>query len=189
MELINNKIKQVLQYLESPSTSQHTGDKSICYITFPFEETLDVKRNTDTLVSLIKHYNYNVTTLSIGNLINDFIKNNARRDTWHKFSKVDYKDEMTDFFKSIGSAIIENRIIENAILDKQNEIKNKTKPLLLLTDLEGIHPFTRFGPIEQNLYNSIEIPVVILYPGTLNGSSLEFLGFYPPDGNYRSKHY
>lgn len=189
MESLNNKLKQIIQFLDSPNTSQHTGDKSICYLTFPFESILEVKGETDTLVSLLKHYNYDVTILSIGNIVHNFIKNNPRRDNWIKFSMIEYKDEMSDFFKSLGSAIIENNIIENAILEKQNEIIKRPKPLLLLTDLEGIHPFTRFGPVEQNIYSSIEIPIVILYPGDLSGSSLEFLGFYPPDGNYRSKHF
>ncbi len=189
MELLNSKIKQIINSLENPNASQHTGDKNICYLTFPFEAILEVKSYTETLVSLLKHYNYNVTTLSVGNVIQDFIKNNPRRNTWENFSNVEYKVEMIDFFKGIGSAIIENKILESAILERQKEIKSKTKPLLLITDLEGIHPFTRFGPVEQNIYNSVEVPIVILYPGELSGSSLEFLGFYPPDGNYRSKHY
>jgi len=58
-----------------------------------------------------------------------------------------------------------------------------------LTDLEGIHPFTRFGPIEQSIYNQIEIPMLVFYPGNIIGNSLQFLGFYPQDGNYRSKHF
>jgi hypothetical protein len=85
--------------------------------------------------------------------------------------------------------VVENKIIENAILKAQEDLKSQTKPLLIITDLESIHPFTRFGPIEQKIYNEIEIPIIILYPGTLSGSSLEFFGFYPPDGNYRSKHF
>lgn len=189
MEVLNNKLKQIIQYLDSPNTSQHTGDKNICYLTFPFESILDVKKNTETFVSLLKHYNYEVTLLSVGNVIQNFIKNYHRRDNWMKSSIIDDKYEMNIFFKSIGSTIDKNEVIEKAILDKQDEIKSRIKPLLLLTDLEGIHPFTRFGPIEQNIYSSIEIPIIILYPGDLSGSSLEFLGFYPPDGNYRSKHY
>lgn len=189
MELLNDKLRQIIKNLDSPHTSEHSGDKNIFYLTFPFDAILEIKKYKETLISLLKHSNYNVTTLSIGNVVQDFIKNNPRRNNWVDFSKVEYKIEMTDFFKGIGSAIIENKIIENAILEKQNEIKGKSKPLLLLTDLEGIHPFTRFGPVEQNIYNSVEIPIVILYPGELSGSSLDFLGFYPPDGNYRSKHY
>lgn len=189
MELLNNKLKKIIEDMDSPNKGQHSGDKNICYLTYPFQSILEIKKHTPSFVSLLKHSNYNVTILSIGEVIYDFIKNNPRRDTWMNFSMVEYKDEMTDFFKSLGSTIIENEIIEKAILAKQEEIKNQKKPLLLLTDLEGIHPFTRFGPVEQNIYNSIEIPIIILYPGVLSGSSLEFLGFYPPDGNYRSKHY
>lgn len=189
MELLNNKLKKIIEYLDNPNVSEHTGDKPICYLTFPFEFILDVKRNTHTLISLLNHYNFSVTVLSIGEVIQDFIKNNPRRSTWENFAKVEYKEEMTDFFKSVGSSIIENEVIEKAILNKQEEIMRKQKALLLLTDLEGTHPFTRFGPIEQNIYSKIEIPMIILYPGELSGSSLDFLGFYPPDGNYRSKHY
>lgn len=189
MDLLNNKLKQVIEHLDNPSMSQHTGDKPICYLTFPFEDILKVKRNTPTLISLLKHYNFEVVTLSVGMVIHEFIKNNPRRKNWVNFDKVEYKEEMTDFFKSIGSSIIENQVIENAILAAQAEVVKRPKPLMLITDLEGIHPFTRFGPVEQNIYNTIEVPMIILYPGELSGSSLEFLGFYPPDGNYRSKHY
>jgi hypothetical protein len=189
MDLLNNKLKQIIEHLDNPNVSQHTGDKPVCYLTFPFEDILKVKRDTSTLVSLLKHYNFNVEVLSIGEVIQDFIQNNPRRSNWLNFAKVEYKEDMTDFFRSIGSSIIENEIIEKAILAKQDETKNTMKPLLLITDLEGIHPFTRFGPVEQNIYNKIAVPMIILYPGELSGSSLQFLGFYPPDGNYRSKHY
>lgn len=103
MEVLNNKLKQIIQHLESPSTSQHTGDKNICYLTFPFESILEVKNNTETFISLLKHFNLDVTILSIGNLIQDYIKNYPRRENWISFSMVEYKDEMTDFFNSIGS--------------------------------------------------------------------------------------
>jgi len=189
MELLNNKLKKIIDEMGSPNRGQHSGDKNICYLTYPFESILEIKKHTPTLISLLNHANYSVSIVSVGEIIYDFIKNNPRRDNWSNFSMIDYKDEMTEFFKNLGSTIIENEIIEKAILEKQEEIKNQIKPLLLITDLEGIHPFTRFGPVEQNIYNAIEIPIIILYPGVLSGSSLEFLGFYPPDGNYRSKHY
>jgi hypothetical protein len=189
MELLNNKLKQILLYLEEPGTMEHIGNKQICYLTFPVEMVLDVKKNTETMISLIKHYKYEVQELSMGNEILNFIKNNSRRKNWMEFSKVEYVEEMNDFFKGLSSTINENEVLENAILSKQRELIEKKKPLLLLTDLEGIHPYTRFGPVEQKIYNNIQIPIIILYPGELSGSSLEFLGYYPPDGNYRSKHY
>ena len=85
--------------------------------------------------------------------------------------------------------IVENQVIEKAVLQAQENLFSEAKPLLIVTDLEAIHPFTRFGPVEQNIYSDIKIPLIVLYPGTISGSSLEFLGFYPQDGNYRSKHF
>lgn len=189
MDQISNKFHQILEYLEDPGSGHHSGDKKLCYLTFPFEKVLIVKQNLETFLSLAKHQNYDVDVLSLGTVVNDYIVNNPRRKNWYGFSKVEEQSEMSDFFKGVGSSIIENEVIETAILQKQGELQNKKKPLLFITDLEGIHPFTRFGPIEQKIYNQLEIPIIILYPGDLTGSSLEFLGFYPADGNYRSKHF
>jgi hypothetical protein len=80
-------------------------------------------------------------------------------------------------------------VLEEAIISRQDEAKKINNGVLLITDLEAIHPFTRFGPIEQKIYGKVEVPIVVLYPGEMSGSALKFLGFYPEDGNYRSKHF
>lgn len=60
---------------------------------------------------------------------------------------------------------------------------------LLVTDVEVLHPYLRIGAIEQRLQGKVNVPLVILYPGTRSGqSNLSFLGIYPEDGNYRSVH-
>jgi hypothetical protein len=61
--------------------------------------------------------------------------------------------------------------------------------LLLVTDLEALHPFLRIGAIESQLQGKFHVPTVFLYPGVRTGKTrLKFLGFYPEDGNYRSVH-
>lgn len=190
MEQLDLKFKQILDYLsDSTTSSHHTGDKQICYLTYPFEDILTVKRKLTTWMSLSAHYDYNTHVLSIGDTIQDFLKNNPRRSNWLAFTEIEYLEDLHELYKGLSSAVVQNRVLETAILQKQKEVLKGTKPLLVITDLEGIHPYTRFGPVEQNIYNQIEIPIIILYPGKLSGSSLEFLGFYPPDGNYRSKHF
>ena len=97
--------------------------------------------------------------------------------------------EMRDVYESLGENLKNQQVIENAILSKQEEVKQLKNGILFITDVEAIHPYTRFGPIEQKIYNQIEIPMIIMYPGEISGSALKFLGFYPEDGNYRSKHF
>jgi len=61
--------------------------------------------------------------------------------------------------------------------------------LLLLTDLEVLHPYLRINSIEAQLQGAIKCPIVVLYPGKREGkTSLRFLEFYPADPNYRSEH-
>lgn len=189
MEQLDLKFKHILDYLDDPVAGHHSGDKQICYLTYPLEQILEVKRKLEFWRSLASHRSYHCEELSLGNVIQEFFKKNPRRANWLAFSQIELHDELLDLYQGLSSIVVENNVLENAILERQEILRKQQKPLLILSDLEGIHPFTRFGPVEQKIYNQIEIPLIILYPGDLKGSSLEFLGFYPPDGNYRSKHF
>jgi len=187
---LDNKFKMILEYLETSNPNHFAGDKLICYLTYAPSLTIEVKRKVPSWVSLAKGYEFNCSVLSMASILNEFFRNNPRRSGWMIPDSSSSYSEVIDFYKKdLGSMIIEQKVIETAILKEQDKIKSSPKPVLLLTDLEAIHPYTRFGPIEQKIYTEIEIPIIILYPGKLSGSSLEFLGFYPPDGNYRSKHF
>ena len=61
--------------------------------------------------------------------------------------------------------------------------------IVLVTDLEALHPYLRIGAIESQLQGKCHVPTVFLYPGVRTGKThLKFLGFYPEDGHYRSVH-
>jgi hypothetical protein len=69
------------------------------------------------------------------------------------------------------------------------EHQAKANALVLVTDLEALHPLMRIGAIESQLQGKFHVPTVFLYPGVRTGKTrLKFLGFYPEDGNYRSVH-
>lgn len=187
---LDNKFKAILEYLGDPGSHHHTGDKLICYLTFETSQCLEVKKKLSGWLSLTKGFGYSCATLSMATVINEYFINNPRRKKWPIPEVEDGMESISEFFKSeLGSMIVENKVIENAVLEAQSRLMDQVNPLLIITDLEAIHPFTRFGPVEQNIYSDISIPLIILYPGTISGSSLEFLGFYPQDGNYRSKHF
>jgi hypothetical protein len=187
---LDNKFKSILEYLENPASHHHTGDKLVCYLTFDTDQNLEVKQKLASWLSLAKGFGFSCSNLSMTTVINKFFQNNPRRSKWLVPDTEDGPEAVSDFFKDdLGSMIVENQVIEKAVLQAQENLFSEAKPLLIVTDLEAIHPFTRFGPVEQNIYSDIKIPLIILYPGTISGSSLEFLGFYPQDGNYRSKHF
>lgn len=78
--------------------------------------------------------------------------------------------------KAIESAIKDAAALENGVL--------------ILTDMETMHPLFRVSAFEQILQGKFIAPTVMCYPGEKGniGDNPSFLGFYKSDGNYRSTH-
>ncbi len=80
-------------------------------------------------------------------------------------------------------------MVGRAILNAIEKHLHIPSSVLLITDLEALHPYLRIGAVEQQLVGRFAIPTVILYPGTAGGAySRRFLGIHKEDGNYRSPH-
>lgn len=185
---VDNKYRAILDYLVQPKSYDHSGDKTICYLTFGTDEILAVKRHLkQTWVELARNKGLKVHLLSMHQVLKDFFIRDDYRIEAGGYA-VDDEEEMQEVYNSLGENIKNPKILEHAILEAQSKV-DKDNGVLFITDLEAIHPFTRFGPIEQNIYNEVEVPIVVFYPGEISGNALKFLGFYPEDGNYRSKHF
>ena len=90
--------------------------------------------------------------------------------------------------KSLANALT-NGSLQNRLEQKLAGLEGENNPILLVTDLEGLHPYMRIGAIEGQLQGKFNIPTVFFYPGERMGKTgLRFLGFYQSDGNYRSVH-
>jgi hypothetical protein len=185
---VDNKYKALLESLLEPKTYDHGGDKTICYLTFDTEDIINVKRKlNDVWIDLAKNKGLNVTILSLHTVLKNFFKEDEYR-VEAGAEAVEFEDDTVEVYQTLGENLKNQEVIENAILDAQKKVDPKNG-VLFITDLEAIHPFTRFGPIEQKIYNEFTVPVVVFYPGEITGTALKFLGFYPEDGNYRSKHF
>ena len=186
---VDKRFKDLLDYLGQPIIHDHSGDKTICYLTFDFNDIQHVKhRLMQDWFDLAKYKGKNIVKLSLHQVLNEFLKKDDYRIEAGQ-DAVEDLDDMKEVFDSLGENLKNQEVIEKAILNKQKEVKKINNGVLMITDLEVIHPFTRFGPIEQKIYSEIDVPLVVLYPGEKSGSALKFLGFYPEDGNYRSKHF
>lgn len=186
---VDKRYTDLLDYLVQPKGHDHSGDKTICYLTFGADKIQHVKeRLNEGWLDLAKHKGVNLITLSFHEILRYFFsKDDYRVEAGEDASKDEY--EMKEVYGSLGENLKNQGILEDAILNKQVEAKKEKNGVLLITDVEAIHPFTRFGPVEQKIYGKVEVPIMVLYPGEISGSALKFLGFYPEDGNYRSKHF
>ena len=91
--------------------------------------------------------------------------------------------------QALVNALTANSQLQARLEALLTRLEGRSRTILLVTDLEALHPYLRIGAIEAQLQGKFHVPTIFFYPGTRNGKTrLRFLGFYPEDGNYRSVH-
>jgi hypothetical protein len=166
----------------------HASFEPIYYLVFPPAQILEVKRQTPAWVSKLHQEGWEMHTFSMAEQIWALLKEDpfwpvcvsqdkAAPLDWRRTNKA-----LADILKA-GDGLLKR--IEGAL----RPLEGRKNALLLVADLEALHPFLRIGAIESHLQGQFHVPTIFLYPGIRTGKTrLKFLGFYPEDGNYRSVH-
>lgn len=166
----------------------HASFEPIYYLVFPPEQILEVKRQTPAWVAKLHQEGWDVQIFSITEEINTILTADPRRALW---LMADHKAPL-DWNKtnqSLANALAANSSLQQRLESLLVSLDGKTNSLVLVTDLEAMHPYLRIGAIESQLQGKFHVPTIFLYPGVRTGKTrLKFLGFYPEDGNYRSVH-
>lgn len=185
MASYDEKFNQALSYLSRPDITNPTGDKPICYVTYDVRDAILMKSIVkETLIPKAKYFNFEVKLLSIGQLIHSYLVNYPDKE-----ELLDDSYTEDEIFESLAIETQQTKWIEKAILDFQEQVKSIEHPLIVMTDLEMLHPLYKMGLIENTIYNKISVPILVLYPGEAQGFAKRFLNFYKLDGNYRSKNF
>lgn len=166
----------------------HASFEPIYYLVFAPSQILEAKRQTPAWESKLRQDGWEVHTFSVAEQIWDLLKG----DPFWSLCVTEDKAAPLDWPRTNKSLadILEN---ENGLLKRfegaLKPLEDQRNALLLVTDLEALHPFLRIGAIESQLQGKFHVPTIFLYPGVRTGTTrLKFLGFYPEDGNYRSVH-
>ena len=166
----------------------HASFEPIYYLVFPPAQILEVKRQTPPWIARLHNEGWEVTTFSMAEAIEAILKNDPRRPLWLAADRKAPQDRAKTN-QSLANALIANGALQQRLEQCLSSLEGSKNGLLLITDLEALHPYLRIGSIEGQLQGKFHVPTLFLYPGVRTGKTLlRFLGFYPPDGNYRSVH-
>ena len=190
MSSLTASFDEVLERVRHGRDFMQASYEPIYYLVFHPREILEVKRNLPAWTAKLKNEGWEVHRFSIASEIADILQSAKLRKIW---LDADRKGPL-DWDKT--NASLENALINEdggplqerleSLLDRVTETKNA---IVLVTDLEALHPYMRIGAIESNLHSKFTVPTIFFYPGERTGKTrLKFLGFYPEDGNYRSVH-
>jgi hypothetical protein len=160
----------------------------IYYLAFPPQEIITVKRQTPAWIASLRNDGWGVQVFSMAEQINDIFKNNPRRNIWiaaDRNSPLNWSKTN----EALANALIVNRDLLNRLEQFLEKFAGTKNTLILVTDLESLHPYLRMRTLESELQGKFHAPTVFLYPGERTGKTgLKFLGFYKEDGDYRSVH-
>jgi hypothetical protein len=160
----------------------------IFYLVFEPERIIEVKRQTPALTAALKKDGWQVHVMSMSEEIEALLGTDPRRNLWDVVDRREPQNwQKTN--DAIANALSGSGALLARLEAKLASLEGKQNQLLMVTDLEALHPYMRIGAIEGQLQGRFHVPTVFLYPGSRAGKTqLRFLGFYPEDGNYRSVH-
>jgi len=197
MHSLKDKFDKVCLRLSQGRRLESTGSDPIFYLVFPVSEIVTVKRQTRAWVAKLENQGWHVVTFSMAKTVNAVLRGHKLRKQWIMGEKVLLGQaertgaaiEFGEINKTLAKALTEGSGLIDLLKAKIEEASAHPGGLLLITDLEALHPYLRINSIEAQLQGAIRCPVVVLYPGKREGkTSLRFLEFYPADPNYRSEH-
>lgn len=166
----------------------HASFEPVYYLIFEPALIIEVKRQLNAWQAKLRNDGWDVKLFSMAQAINEILSIDPRRNLWMMADSKNPSDwRKTN--QSLGNAITSNDALLKKLESFYSLQESAKNSLVLVTDLEALHPYLRIGAIESQLQGKFSIPTVFLYPGVRTGKTrLRFLGFYPEDGNYRSVH-
>ena len=164
-----------------------TGVEPIYYLIFNPKEILTAKRRLPAWQARLRNDGWHVQRFSIAEHVHEILTNVPQRKLWLTADK--RAPQNWEKTNQALANVLTRGLLRDRLAARLDELTGQAKAILLVTDLEALHPYMRIGSIEAQLYGKFTIPTVFFYPGQRTGKTkLRFLNFYPEDGNYRSNH-
>lgn len=179
---------ELIHRVEAGREFAHASFEPVFYLVFHPSRILEVKRQLPAWRSKLENHGFRVETFSIADEITQIFAAAPLRGVW---LEADQRNplawEKTN--ASLSNALVAQSRLQARLQERLDAVANEPSTIILVTDLEALHPYLRIGAIEAQLQGRFRVPTVFLYPGSRTGKTrLRFLGFYPEDGNYRSAH-
>jgi hypothetical protein len=188
MESLQQDFDELRQRLKRGRNLEMTGDDPVFYLIFRPEQMLIVKQRLKQWRAKLELEGWKVHLFSMADAVHQILQNHDLREIWLESEQEDPL-AFREINDTLADALMADDALKNALDDKLQLLAGIKTALLLITDLEALHPYLRVGTLEQKLQGRFTVPTVILYPGVRTGrTTLRFLGIYPEDGNYRSTH-
>ena len=188
MESLQEKFSELRVRVKQGRDLASASFEPIYYLVFDPDRILDVKRELPAWRAALTNDGWEVHCFSIAEAIADIFQSTKLRKLWLKQDKKNpLAWEKTN--QAFANYLEKNKPLQERLRTKLASLAERPNAILLVTDIEALHPYMRIGILENEVFGKFKTPSIIFYPGKRTGKTrLRFLGFYHEDGNYRSVH-
>lgn len=188
MPSLKTDFDELLRRIQYGREFAHASFEPIFYFVFHPSEMLEVKRQLPAWIARLRNDGWNARTFSIAEAVRGILSAAPLRGIWLEADRRAPLD-WARTNKSLANTLMKNGQLQTGLAGAIADLEGQPASILLVTDLEALHPYLRIGALEAQLQGRFHVPTIFFYPGTRTGKTrLRFLGFYPEDGNYRSVH-
>jgi len=188
MASLKANFEELLTRIRYGRELQDASFEPVYYLIFSPQEILEVKREMPAWMARLQNDGFDVHRFSMTEQIADILQAPSKlRTLWLA------ADRRAPLAWEKTNQAMANVLMSGVLLERLKAsleaLRQRRNAILLVTDLEALHPYLRIGSLESLLAGSFCATTIIFYPGKRTGKTrLKFLGFYPEDGNYRSVH-
>lgn len=187
MPSLRSNFDELMERIRQGREFGHASFEPVYYLIFSPREILEAKRMLPAWIARLRNDGWDVHQFSVAEEIARILEQAPMRKIW---LAADRKSPLAwEKTNQSLSNTLTNGSLQARLQARLASLQGSDKAIMLVTDLEALHPYLRIGTIEGQLAGHFCVPTVFLYPGERTGKTkLRFLGFYPEDGNYRSVH-
>ncbi len=182
MASLDECFKDLRAQLGQPATLNPAKSDPIFYFVYPAAQMLELKRRLPVWSAALRNEGFNVERISLSDLLWQIIDDSGRYEAWLDLEAGAEVEQINEAVRDVLRT--EDRLADEVAARIE---KASGQTIVLITEVEMLHPYFRTRAIESKLHDRVQVPTVIFYPGRRSGQyGLHFLEFYPVDGNYRS---
>jgi hypothetical protein len=187
MSSLTANFEELLRRIKNGRDLGPASFEPIYYLIFSPREILDVKRALPAWMAKLRDDGWDARCFSVAGHVIEILRQAPMRRIWLAADrKAPLAWQKTN--QSLSNALT-NGSLQRRLEAQLEALQDTPNAILLVTDLEALHPYLRIGAIESQLTGRFHVPSIFFYPGERTGKyGLKFLTFYDEDGNYRSVH-
>ena len=186
---LTKRLNQILPRIQRPGflSSEGIGNEIACYIfDYPADAELQVREHIETIMGQLESppQNINALHLNLLDVITEYLKH---RGLFGKVLDMETQEDPAGTLKALQGPVTAEKIGD--FIGEQ--YSPKSLDLLLLSGIGSAWPMLRTHSLLNCLHTIMNnVPVILFYPGTFDGTTLRLFGHIPqPDSTPSAKPY